>query len=309
MSDLWVGDPRWGWNEAWQHKFEKSIKESKRHREKWASRECKVARVYTEHRGEFWLRVGDETLRSKASGTFLSRVRKGEAERPIVGDWVVYEKKTHGELAVVHGFLPRTTYLRRRALEKRQIEQGLAANLDELWIIVPLDQPIDTVRMERFLALAQDAARDEALASVVVLTKADVVANMADDIGDFRQYEVQVVPVSARTGAGLDVLRQRLIAQKTFVLLGDSGAGKSTLVNALMNAEVRETGDMNRANFGRHTSTNRELILTQEGALIFDTPGLRDLGSAGADTSNDARTMYPSKGKKSRPRRNSDVES
>jgi ribosome biogenesis GTPase len=129
-------------------------------------------------------------------------------------------------------------------------------------------------RLERYLTAAWDSGADP----VIVLTKLDV----CDDPGKLVEAEavavgVPVLAVSNVTGEGLDAVRELLQPAKTFVLLGSSGAGKSTLANRLAGRTVMATGDVRNDGRGRHTTRHRQLLMMPGGAILVDTPGLREL--------------------------------
>ena len=175
--------------------------------------------------------------------------------------------------------LPRRTALVRQSSGSRVESQALAANMDTVVVVVPLDRDISRRQIERFLALAWDSGARP----VLVLTKLDLVdhdtvtragAEVSAVSGD-----LSVLVVSVVTGSGMANVAALLSAGQTVALLGTSGSGKSSLVNALMGADVVQTGDVRQADSkGRHTTTWRELLLVPTGGALIDTPGLRELG-------------------------------
>ncbi len=197
---------------------------------------------------------------------------------PCTGDWAAIDPGS-GPDAVVRALLPRRTALVRSASSKRSEGQILAANLDTAVIAVSLAEPLDLGRVERFVSLAWESGATP----LVALTKADVVpdgAGLTHLVADTEGAApgVQVLAVSAATGAGLDVLAAAL-AGGTAVLLGRSGAGKSTLANALIGADVQDVHAVrDRDGKGRHTTTTRDLLVLPAGGVLIDTPGLRGVG-------------------------------
>ncbi len=163
----------------------------------------------------------------------------------------------------------------------------MAANIDVALLVAGLDNDFNLRRIERYLAVAWSSA----ITPVVVLNKSD----LADDV-DGRLVAVEAVapgvptvPVSARTGAGLDGLRAHLRPGTTAAILGSSGVGKSTLVNALLGEDRQATAAVREHDSrGRHTTTHRELFELPGGALLVDTPGIRALEVLGADEGVDA---------------------
>jgi ribosome biogenesis GTPase len=193
------------------------------------------------------------------------------------GDWVAVEPG--GNPRYVRRYLPRRTAFVRSTSSKRSEGQILAANVDHALVAVSLAVELDLGRVERFLALAWESGAQP----VVVLTKADLVpdaATLGHLVQDVETTSpgVQVLPVSAATGDGIDVLAA-MLSGGTTVLLGQSGAGKSTLANALLGEDVMEvqaTRDIDGK--GRHTTTTRNLLALPGGGVLIDTPGLRGVG-------------------------------
>nr|WP_186318911.1 ribosome small subunit-dependent GTPase A [Streptomyces sp. SAJ15] len=179
----------------------------------------------------------------------------------------------------VRALLPRRTAFVRSTSSKRSEGQILAANVDQAVIAVSLAAELDLGRIERFLALAWESGAQP----LVVLTKADLVPDphtLSHLVSDVETVApgVQVLPVSAATGDGVDVLAAQLVSG-TSVLLGQSGAGKSTLANALLGEvvqDVQTTRDVDGK--GRHTTTTRDLLPLPWGGVLIDTPGLRGVG-------------------------------
>jgi ribosome biogenesis GTPase len=201
---------------------------------------------------------------------------------PSAGDWVWLGHNRVGEPAIV-GVLPRTSELsRKRAYEASSEAQVLAANIDVVGVVVPVDRPLTHNRLERTLV----AAWDSGATPLVIITKADL-ADIADDVVGkviLQAAGVDVVTTSAEQGDGLDELLAHVLPGRTLVLLGPSGAGKSTLINALAGHDVQSTGDVRAADGrGRHTTTSRELVPLPNGAVLMDTPGVRGFGLFDAD--------------------------
>lgn len=193
------------------------------------------------------------------------------AQPPVTGDWVAID--CDGEIAAVLG--RRGTIVRRSAGEPTTA-QVLAANVDLALLTAPLPEP-NGRQIARLAALAQA----DKVPVVLVLTKADLDPD-AERAADELAREVGIadaLAVSARTGDGIAVLHSLVPAGDTAVLLGPSGAGKSTLVNALLGEERQATAAVRAGDRrGRHTTVTRELIALPGGALLIDTPGVREVG-------------------------------
>jgi len=210
---------------------------------------------------------------------------------PAVGDWCV---ATRGEdRAKVLALLPRRTCFSRARASGDRAEQVIAANVDIAFVVLGLDNDFSVRRIERYLTLA----RHSGARPVVLLNKADLPPDAAALNARVQEAEqvtpgVSVLPLCARTGLGLDELRQELSGGATGVFLGSSGVGKSTIINGLLGeallatAEVRESDDT-----GRHTTTRRELYPLSGGGVVIDTPGLREVGVMGEE--QDLYEVFP----------------
>lgn len=195
---------------------------------------------------------------------------------PTVGDFVMVDYNPSGDSRII-ATLPRRTFFSRRDPDKGRGEQAVAANFDYVFIMQSLNLDFNPKRLERYLALAWQSGA----VPVVVLTKAD----LAEDCGEYvRETErvavgVDIRVVSARTGDGLDGLSGYLRTGKTIVFLGSSGVGKSSLVNVLAGEEIMAVNSIREDDSkGRHTTTRRQLLMLKSGAMIIDTPGMRELG-------------------------------
>lgn len=192
----------------------------------------------------------------------------------VVGDWVELAHKDDGWS--IHTLLPRRTSIERAAASGRSVAQVLAANVDIVFVAMPVLPEPKLALVERMVALTWDSGATP----VIVVTKSDLSQEVDAITADIAEAApgVDVVAVNVRRPDGLDALSRYLVEGLTICVLGRSGAGKSSLVNALMGDEVLETGDIRRDGKGRHTTTHRELHVLPSGAVIIDTPGLRGAG-------------------------------
>ncbi len=199
------------------------------------------------------------------------------ADLPAAGDWAAIQLPSDGD-AVIERLLARRGALSRRAAGTRAEEQPVAVNVDAGFVVASLNRDLNPRRIERYLTLVFAGG----VKPVILLSKADLVApeDRETAIAEISAAApgVAIHIVSAATGEGLDALRAELAPGITAVLLGSSGAGKSTLVNALAGAAVQLTQAIRHGDDkGRHTTTARTLIPLPSGALLIDTPGLREL--------------------------------
>jgi ribosome biogenesis GTPase len=229
---------------------------------------------------------GDRCAAATPHGLVTASIAPVSSPDPLqwvcTGDWAALE--LGGDPALVRAVLPRTNAVVRNTSTRRSEGQVLAANVDDAVIAVSLAAELDLGRVERFLAIAWESGAQP----LVVLTKCDLVPD--PDLGhlladtESAAPGVQVLAVSAHTGAGLDVLTA-ILSGGTSVLLGQSGAGKSTLANALVGTQaqqVRAIRDVDGK--GRHTTTTRDLLPLPGGGVLIDTPGLRGVGMWDAES-------------------------
>ncbi len=199
-------------------------------------------------------------------------------ERPTVGDWVLLDPE---DGAIVR-LLERRSLLKRASVGKPGDVQLIAANVDTVFLVSSCNEEFNAARLERYLTLAMEAG----VQPVVVLTKADQV----EDAGPYRDAaaalgrDLPVEVVNALDPGQLDGLRAWCRRGQTVTLLGSSGVGKSTLINSLAGEAIQVTREIREDDGkGRHTTTHRSLHLLPSGALLLDSPGMRELGILDAD--------------------------
>ena len=232
-------------------------------------------RVSVQQRGILTLVTGQGEVPATLAGRFVREAAQGDF--PVAGDWVAVALQPDGS-GVIHGLVPRrTAFVRRAPADSGQTEQVVAANADLALLVAALTRDLNLRRLERYLALAWTSGAQP----VVLLTKADVAEELEATLAEVEAIAVgvPVLVLSVIDGRGLDDLRALLEPGKTAVLLGSSGAGKSTLVNVLAGWERMATQETRASDErGRHTTMHRELILLPSGAILLDTPGMRELG-------------------------------
>lgn len=231
------------------------------------------ARITAVHRERFEIvsDFGEGFARVKTKNYLM-----GEEPFPTVGDFVLIDHNPIGD-SVITKTLPRKTFFSRRSPDPQKGEQAVSANFDYVFLIQSLNADFNERRLERYLTLSRKSGAE----IVVVLTKSDLV----EDATDYYMRVSRLAPdaychaVSAKTGEGLPRLYSYLSPGKTTVLLGSSGVGKSSLVNALFGREIMDTNEIREDDSkGRHTTTYRKLLMLDNGAMIIDTPGMRELG-------------------------------
>jgi ribosome biogenesis GTPase len=193
-----------------------------------------------------------------------------------VGDWVALETRVAEGRATIHAVLPRRSAFVRKAAGAAREVQVLAANIDTAFLVMGLDSDFNPRRLERALVLAWESGATP----VVLLNKADLCPDLGERqrTAEWADPGVPVHALSARRGQGLEALERYLQPGRTVALLGSSGAGKSTIANRLLGEERLRTAEVRpHDQRGRHTTSHRELFALPGGALLIDTPGLREL--------------------------------
>ncbi|EAC2326026.1 ribosome small subunit-dependent GTPase A, partial [Listeria monocytogenes] len=219
------------------------------------------------------LTTGEECL-ATVTGKFRQQALAPK-DYPIVGDFVqgqVYDQ----DHFLIDALLPRKSFLQRKVAGNRTDEQGIAANIDTVFIATSANEEFNFARLERFVTIAWDSGANP----VILLTKADQVT--ADEKAELLQALNDAFGV--KTFATSIFEPNELLMETYFsdgqisAFIGSSGVGKSSLLNQLMAQDVQKTNDIREDSRGRHTTTSRQLFTLPSGAMIIDTPGMREVG-------------------------------
>ena len=238
--------------------------------------DCVPARVVSQQRG-VWRIAGNFP---ECWATTSGRMRfdnQSNVDWPAVGDWVIAQLRDgDSATALIHGVLPRRSQFTRKVAGKSVEKQVIAANVETALLICGLDGDLNLRRLERYLAQCSASG----VVPIVVLNKSDQCNEIMPRTLETQRIAggVPVFAVSALTGEGVDLMRTFLSAGQTIVLVGSSGVGKSTLLNRLRGQQVQKVQAVREHDGrGQHTTTTRELFLLPCGAIVIDTPGLREL--------------------------------
>lgn len=257
----------WGWDDQWAQQVAQLSSDSRG-----------IARVVGQDRASWSIQTesGPETARLPSA--------LGVHPSPVVGDWVLAEP---GPMPTdpwsILAVLPRRSWISRGAAGTGGGEQVLASNVDKVWVVHGLDMPFNSRRLERYLAVVWESGATPE----VILSKCDLADNLEATVAQVHEVAMgaPIWLVSSEDPASINDLQNALETGCTVSLLGPSGVGKSTLVNLLAEATVAATGEVRAGDRkGRHTTTRRELFRIPGGALLLDTPGMRELRVWNLDT-------------------------
>lgn len=250
----------WGWDDRWATRAAEL-----------RSAEGRPGRVVAQDRDRWSVQTAERPVAARiVSGSRVPTV-------PVVGDWIMVAPgpSVSDPWTVTH-VLPRSSRLARGAAGSGLEEQILAANVDVVWVVHGLDIPLNERRVERYLAVVWESGAVPEL----VLSKSDLCAELDEAVAEARRVAlgVEVRAVSSAEPESVVRLREALRPGTTVALVGPSGVGKSTLVNLLSpSADAATAAVRSTDRKGRHTTTRRELYRIEGGALLLDTPGIREL--------------------------------
>jgi len=238
-----------------------------------------IGRVIAEHKERYVVRTTEGDYEAEITGNMRFTAR-GREDFPAVGDWVALTG-FDSDFAIIHQILPRFSVIKRQAVGQSGEIQIIAANIDFALLVQALDRDFNINRLERYLTICYESK----VQPVIVLTKLDLfdearISEMRARI-EARIPDVPLISVSNKTRAGYDKLMKTIQKGHTYCLLGSSGVGKSTLLNNLSGTTVMETGMVSQSTGkGKHITSHRELVILENGGILIDNPGMREVGIA-----------------------------
>jgi ribosome biogenesis GTPase len=253
-----------GWNDFFQKEFESVLEPG-----------LTVGRIAIENKQQYLIYTQQGELRGEVSGKLLYEAMSS-ADLPKVGDWVVISAMEAEGKAIIHSILPRKSKFSRKVVGKKTDEQITAANIDIVFIVQGLDSNFNLRRLERYLVMAYESGAR----LVIILNKTDLCGDYETKIAKVEQiaFDVPILGMSAKTGYGIEKMREFIKEGLTFAFIGSSGVGKSTIINKLLGQEILKIREVRQKDSkGRHTTAKREMIVLPQGGVLIDTPGMREM--------------------------------
>ena len=246
-----------------------------------------LARVTAVHKESYTINNGENNVLSELIGKIIYDA-DSPVDYPTVGDWVLANFYDENTFSIIHKMLPRKSLLKRKTSGKKVDFQLIAANIDVALIVQSLDENFNLRRLERYLVMVNESN----IQPIVLLSKSDLITT-EEVIVKVNKIEkimshLPVQPFSNENESSMEEVRSLLKPGLTYCLLGSSGVGKTTLLNNLIGESKFKTKPVNeKESKGRHTTTHRQLIKLDSGAIIIDTPGMRELGNFSIETGLD----------------------
>lgn len=241
-----------------------------------------TGRVIRENRERYTVLTSGGEVEAEITGN-MRFAAQGREDFPAVGDWVAL-KQYEGGFAIIHKIFPRSTLLSRKAVGKAGEMQVIAANIDVALLVQATGRDFSISRLERYLTLCNTSG----IKPVILLSKTDLLSetelqSLTASVRS-RVAGIPFVAVSNVTAGGYDAVRQLIERGKTYCLLGSSGAGKSTLLNNLAGQSLMKTKEISSfTGRGKHMTTHRELFVIENGGILIDNPGIREVGITDTD--------------------------
>lgn len=236
-----------------------------------------IGRVTAQHKDRYTVKSETTELEAELMGN-LRFTAENQYDIPAVGDWVAISTYDDHK-ALIHAIYPRHSLIERKASGGPSKTQIIAANIHYGFVVQAVNRDFNLNRLERYITICYASK----VRPIILLTKIDLIDqttldSLLEQVNE-RLKEVPIISLSIVSEVGLAELTDILEKGKTYCLLGSSGVGKSTLVNKLTNGQVMNTGAISKTiDRGKHITTHRELVLLENGGILIDNPGMREVG-------------------------------
>ena len=238
-----------------------------------------IGRVSAEHKERYVVKTADKEYDAEIIGNLRFSAHK-RSDFPAVGDWVAFSEYDENKV-LIHTVFPRKTIIERQAVGKQGEKQIIATNIDYAFIVQAVDRDFNINRLERYLIICNTSK----VKPIIILNKIDlindtVLTKLITTVQD-RIKQIPIIAISNETHKGVEKLKESIKEGKTYCLLGSSGVGKSTLLNNLSGKQMMKTNTISAStNKGRHVTSHRELLVLENGGILIDNPGMREVGIA-----------------------------
>lgn len=238
-----------------------------------------IGRIISEHKERYIVKTKKGEFDAEITGNLRYTANTRE-DFPAVGDWVAISEYDDNKV-LIHSIFPRKTIIERQTVGKQGEKQIIATNVDFAFIVQAIDNNFNINRIERYLTICNETN----VKPIIILNKIDLIndAALTDLITRVQERvkQVPIIAISNESKKGLEKLKEYIVEGKTYCLLGSSGVGKSSLLNNLSGKELMKTNTISASsNKGRHVTSHRELIVLENGGIIIDNPGIREVGIA-----------------------------
>ncbi len=240
-------------------------------------KDFEIGRISSEHKERYTVITPDHEYEGEIIGN-LRYSAQSRADYPAVGDWVAITAYEENKV-LIHAILPRRTSIERQAVGKFGEKQIIATNIDVAFIVQAVDRDFSVNRIERYLTICNSAHVDP----IILLNKVDLLSETElEECMQQMNSRIKNVPflaISNQTRQGIQELNNLMQPGKTYCLLGSSGVGKSSLINSLSRQQKMKTDTIStHSNRGQHVTTHRQMLLLEQGSIIIDNPGMREVG-------------------------------
>jgi len=238
-----------------------------------------VGRVISEHKERYVVKTTENEYDAEIIGNLRFSAQK-RSDFPAVGDWVAISKYDEDKV-LIHSVFPRKTVIERQAVGKQGEKQIIATNIDFAFIVQAVDRDFNINRIERYLTICNASN----IRPIIILNKIDLIneielKKLISEVQE-RVKQVPIIAISNETKKGIERLKESILKGKSYCLLGSSGVGKSTLLNNLSGRQLMKTNTISTStNKGRHVTSHRELLVLDNGGILIDNPGMREVGIA-----------------------------